>query len=545
MTSGSTPPRRTLDGVIDAFLAWVAEGSVDPETVDPDGAVVALVAHTDCTGRNVGHWMAGDVGHALHHMTAEGYRDLAAGTLSALLLYLSTTGLMAPDSDPLPSLLQELVNTATRPEADEPVDPPTLLPVQLADECELATAVRRSVLYRRLRGLLAWVGDGRGLTASSHLPRRKELRELCTATGLVEDPAVAERVDRTRSAADIPAVDLMWALGQGSTVVTVTGATARPGPGAAALTGTDDAALLDLWDTLFDHLVSVGPVGPASAWGPEVDVELPGMLFGLYQADGPVPLDAFIEAVGRRQDLTEMYDEHPVVRDMVAEAVRTSFEELSRAGATVLTESAVELTPLGVWVVRQGLLHNGFTAPLVGELADRPAEDLLEQLAVWPEEVVRAECAAWVSRRPAVTAATELLQAAIGGPPARRGMCFVALDQIGLAAMPAVREWAVDPVLTPYAKVWLATTAGKEPELTPDEAGMMTVDLWAAMIDTHGPEMLTGQLGELGQADQQALFVSTLGSVEHPRRDEVLEVLAVHHPDSAVRRAAQDVLNSA
>ncbi|MCZ9338964.1 hypothetical protein NGM37_14390, partial [Streptomyces sp. TRM76130] len=119
----------------------------------------------------------------------------------------------------------------------------------------------------------------------------------------------------------------------------------------------------------------------------------------------------------------------------------------------------VRLTPLGLYGLRARLLEAGFTAPAVGELADKGADTLLDGTADFPPAAAHAETEGWLARREPLAAARELLAAARGadaGAPLRRLRCQQALALVGADAEPALREVLGDPELGGLARVWLA-----------------------------------------------------------------------------------------
>lgn len=96
----------------------------------------------------------------------------------------------------------------------------------------------------------------------------------------------------------------------------------------------------------------------------------------------------------------------------------------------------------------------GVEAPVVGDLADKGADALLDGVAHFPEPAARAETEQWLARREPAEAARELLVAAKGsdpGAPLRRLHCQQSLALVGGEAEPAVRgswttrSWAGSP----------------------------------------------------------------------------------------------------
>ncbi|MEV7782812.1 hypothetical protein [Kitasatospora sp. NPDC088351] len=205
----------------------------------------------------------------------------------------------------------------------------------------------------------------------------------------------------------------------------------------------------------------------------------------------------------------------------------------------------VRLTPLGQYGIRQWLLEDGYDAPLVGELAQGDAVELLrtvcEAANVLPEEELRV----WVTGREPVEAARELLAAARGDDtyaPLRRMLCQLALTMLGGAAEPAVREVLDDPELGGGARAWLASIGAADVP-TPERAMVLwtVVDTFAAqLLDSGGDaELLRELIAGLPVTDNPASYFGELWRVDHPYTADVLEAVGELHLDRAVAKEAR------
>jgi hypothetical protein len=161
----------------------------------------------------------------------------------------------------------------------------------------------------------------------------------------------------------------------------------------------------------------------------------------------------------------------------------------------------------------------------------------------------RAEYRAWLAARPVGSAVTELIDAARGDDALLRGLAFEALRVVGAPAEPDVRAVLDEPVLRPYALLWLAEHDGIDPEdaievLTREEVTWLWVDTAAAVADHGEAPMLVRHLDSAVQHTIPALL-DEVRAVGHPRTVQVLVALAAAHPDpalaKAVRRAAFQV----
>ncbi|MCX4688344.1 hypothetical protein [Kitasatospora purpeofusca] len=205
----------------------------------------------------------------------------------------------------------------------------------------------------------------------------------------------------------------------------------------------------------------------------------------------------------------------------------------------------VRLTPLGQYGIRQWLLEDGYDAPLVGDLAQGDAGELLrgvsEAANVLPEEELKV----WIEGREPVAAARELLEAARGSDayaPMRRMLCHSALTLLGAPAEPAVREVLGDPELGGGAAAWLVALGAADVP-APDRATALwtVVDAFAAqLLDTGGdPELLRELVAELPVTEEPADYLGELWRVEHPYTADVLEAVGEMHPDRAVAKEAR------
>lgn len=234
----------------------------------------------------------------------------------------------------------------------------------------------------------------------------------------------------------------------------------------------------------------------------------------------------------------ELFDEEEGEEPAVVGEEPLDEEESARFGL-------VRLTPLGQYGIRQWLLEDGYDAPLVGELAQGDAAELLravcESANVLPEEELRV----WTAGREPVAAARELLAAARGDDaygPLRRMLCVSALDLLGAGAEPAVREVLDDPELGGAARAWL-TAQGATDVPVPTRAMTLwtVVDTFAAqLLDSGGDAALLRELvADLPVKGDTATWFGELWRVDHPYTADVLEAIGELHLDRAVAKEAR------
>ncbi|MER6300972.1 hypothetical protein ABT247_15610 [Kitasatospora sp. NPDC001539] len=234
----------------------------------------------------------------------------------------------------------------------------------------------------------------------------------------------------------------------------------------------------------------------------------------------------------------ELFDEEEGEEPAVVGEEPLDEEESARFGL-------VRLTPLGQYGIRQWLLEDGYDAPLVGELAQGDAAELLrgvcESANVLPEEELRV----WVAGREPVGAARELLAAARGDDgygPLRRMLCVSALNLLGPSAEPAVREVLDDPELGGSARAWLSTQGASDVPAPSRAMALWTVvDTFAAQLLDNGgdAELLRELITDLPVNGDPVEWFGELWRVDHPYTADVLEAIGELHPDRALAKEAR------
>ncbi|MFG2141958.1 hypothetical protein [Streptomyces sp. NPDC048650] len=483
-------------------------------------------------------------------------------------------------------------------------DRPTLPPVRLHSEAELARDALGAPLMARAARLARWaergvpVGVGGeilhealgaatehlGLTDDEDGPAyAAEAWQLAVDTGLVE----IEELPESDEEAD-----------KGDAAV----GTATPGEELGLLTSGSPHDILDLWlegmetvladaaapdlSDIADQIAEGGEVDlDALDWNPEEEAELlDGILGNLYlltalseAPDQDVPLPALAASMIVPDDMEEPTDD---ILEEVSEAMmrlddqfrvlepiglvayrpvdEALIEELDEQGETVtsaepLTDEdvsrygMVRLTPLGVWAVRARMLDAGAHAPAVGDLTDKGADVLLEALPDYPEALAQAESERWLAARAPLDASRDLLGAARGDDaraPLRRLAAQQALSLVPPEAEGALREVLDDRQLGGLARVWLAERSLPGiPEPSQDMIFWLTVDTIAAQLDSADDEA-AAELRDLVQSltEQHSGFFDTAWRVDHPATADVLEAMGRLHPD---RKAAKEARKAA
>ncbi|MGW1493409.1 hypothetical protein [Streptomyces sp. NBC_00191] len=470
-----------------------------------------------------------------------------------------------------------------------PEDRPTLPPVRLHSEAELARDALATPLLTRAVRLARWAGpDTRvgagGELVDEQLPAAAE--ELGLGAG-GDGPAYAS--EAWRAAVDTGLVEVQDPADDDAEHGTVTA-----GENLAVITSGAPQDILAIWldaleavhadaiapllDDLADAIRADGEIDyEALDWDPDAEAEfLDGVLGNLYlltvtehgAGDEPVPLPALAASMIVPDDMGEPTDDvleqvsvammrlddqfrlfepvglveyRPVDEALMAEegeepAPPVDDEDVSRYGL-------VRLTPLGLYGIRARMLEAGIDAPAVGELAGKGADVLLDGLARYPELAARAETEQWLARREPADSARELLAAARGadaGAPLRRLHCQQALTLVGPQAEPAVRAVLDDVELGGLARVWLAERGASDVPAPPESMIFwLAIDTIAAQLDAADGDLEELQGLVEGLVGQHSGFFDAAWRVEHPGTADVLEAMGRLHPDKRVAKEAR------
>ncbi|MFF1730060.1 hypothetical protein [Streptomyces sp. NPDC058247] len=466
-------------------------------------------------------------------------------------------------------------------------DSSPLPPARLHSEAELARDALATPLLSRAVRLARWAGPETRVGAGGELVE-EQLPAAALELGLGADAdGAADASEAWRVAVDTGLVEIVdeeegtVAAGEDLAVVASGSPQDILGLWLGALdTALADASIPDL-DDLVDVLEETGEVDFSQLdWDPEAEAEfLEGVLGNLYlltvseggAADEPVPLPALAASMIVPDDMGEPTDD---VLEQVSDAmlklddqfrllVPVGLVEFQPVDEALLAEieegdgisepdtfddsdvtryGMVRLTPLGLFGVRARMIDAGLDAPVVGDLADKGADTLLDGTSSFPQAAAQAEIEQWLARREQLVAARELLAAARGadaGAPLRRLRCQQALSLVGREAEPALREVLDDAELGGLARVWLAEHGASDVPAPPESLIFwLTVDTIAAQLALEGNSDELQGLVE-GLAAQHRGFFSAAWKVDHPATGDVLEAMGRLHPDKKVAKEAR------
>ncbi|MEU5976714.1 hypothetical protein [Streptomyces sp. NPDC047315] len=476
-----------------------------------------------------------------------------------------------------------------------PQDRPSMPPVRLHSDAELARDALATTLLSRAVRLARWAGAETRVGAGGELVE-EQLSAAAEQIGLPQDDeGRAYASEAWRAAVDAGLVAVHDPEGDGAdgddAYGTVTAgenlpliASGSPQDVLAVWLEILEAAHADAIAPLLDDITDVigedGEIDYAALdWDPEAEAEfLDGVLGNLYLltvTDGgagnePVPLPALAASMIVPDDMGEPTDDvleqvstamvrlddqfrllesvglvdfRPVDEELMAEVGADTAEPGEPVGdEDVSRYGLVRLTPLGLYGVRTRMLEAGLDVPAVGDLAAKGADVLLDGLAHYPESAARAETELWLGRHEPAAAAHELLAAARGadeGAPLRRLRCQQALTLIGPEGEPEVRAVLDDAELGGLARVWLAERRATDVP-PPSEAMIfwLSVDTIAAQLDAGGElAELQGLVQDL--VGQHSGFFDAVWRVDHPATAEVLEAMGRLHPDRRIAKEAR------
>lgn len=323
----------------------------------------------------------------------------------------------------------------------------------------------------------------------------------------------------------------------------------------------DKSAVLRGWVALFDawSLVCPAPGEAGSALIGDVVVAAPQFLSVMHLSSGPVTELTLLELLTQRiAELRTERAEEGSAPDLptpgeLATLLDWALDGLASVGALTRCHdpgsvNQAVLTPLGNWAVWVKLEQICVAAlSPVGNI-EQSADDMLRGCVRLSPGPARDEYRAWLAARPTGPAVTELLDAARGEDALVRALAFEALRVVGAPAEPAVRQVAdTEPVLRPYALLWIAEHEGADPDdlasgvpglLTREETTWLWVDTAAAVADHGEGGLLVDHLESATQASVPELL-EEVRATGHPRTVQVLVALAAAHPDPALARAVR------
>ncbi|MGH3831087.1 MAG: plasmid pRiA4b ORF-3 family protein [Pseudonocardiaceae bacterium] len=211
-----------------------------------------------------------------------------------------------------------------------------------------------SVLVGQVVDFVRWVGGGRKLTQTGALTladARVLIERLGTGDEL--DPAIGERVFKTKSSVELLGLSLIVEWAKAARLVRVVRGRLVPVKKTTALLERP----VELWMALFEVVGRLGPAFLPSGWSEsflrrEFAAGFAALRSALYSRDGAVGLDELCDLVWHTVTAPYVLDDATDIqlttaRRMNDRDVRRTLGTLTRLGVVTLTEDSAELTAAG------------------------------------------------------------------------------------------------------------------------------------------------------------------------------------------------------
>jgi hypothetical protein len=385
---------------------------------------------------------------------------------------------------------------------------------------ELAAAARESELLRRVGALTAWVGERREVTEDGDLTEA-DAAEAAELLG-------------------VSAVELLlcWEVALATDLVVVSEDDSEADANPDLWPTGDDAEDVGTWTAAFTQTL------PSL----EIDAELAGEDTLEFDGLGSLVLPMFltrsagVPLADLRAMAAEIANEH--VEDDAAwdawlaahdDPVDVLLARLTEHGAVTVEDDVARLTPLGLLAMREELVEGGIEIPLLPELPDMTAADLLSAVGGLTDEELADLTSEWLGRHNAA----DLLTAAADAHPEGRVHAMTVLGDVPDTPWETALD---DDALRPYALVAL------ERGLEPADIAWLAIDLLAATADQLGAydeDAVEELFGSVVPAGQEQEVLTAAWRLPHPETYEVLTLVGNHHPDKQVAKAARTAAHKA
>ena len=395
----------------------------------------------------------------------------------------------------------------------------TFPPVALAADAELARSVPLVPLVADALRLTLWTGT-----------------RPVAGSGLLPD-ADAEAA-RAELELDDLRLHLAWVVAVNSGMLRILNGGAARGPLPDELPAE---AALEFWDGVVMDVLDRADAGLTGS--PVIDEHLAETLATLYSAAQGVAPATLVESILQAHELvcapgpdelTELVG--PLGADLPA-----ALGLLEYAGLVDLADpGGVRLTALGAWAVRRDLIREGHDAPTTAEVevfADLDAAELVA--AIVSGQATPNVVAYWLEHHSPAEAARELIQVAATGTAGQRGAVGAILEELGPEAEVPVREALTEPLMWRYAASWLHVRDLQAPPLTPEDHSWIAVDSLAALLYFADATEAMSSFDVLEAGEDLVRLIGEMAAVEHPDAIAVFDLLADHHAEPAVAKAAR------
>jgi hypothetical protein len=311
----------------------------------------------------------------------------------------------------------------------------------------------------------------------------------------------------------------------------------------------------ELGGELWQQYSEAGEADALSAWGELVSEYLEYAGDTVSASDEPDPHQLVDELM--LISLPLLYAGHGMSRDRKVSLVARIREEdasdvvdayldpLMAVGFLDRQDDTITMTALGKWGYRRIRLADGGLAPLLDELGEYPAPNLLWSLPNLSRERAAEAADRWVASRETALAAEELLEAASTYGSYIRGRAVRLVEQLpDHVADEAFTAYADDPLVGPYALVRRLRQAGSGEPLPLEASRALAVDtLLVSLEDRFLIDNTRDVPDEVWEHAKPLLDRTAPWPVRHPQAEEAYELIAELHPHGKTRKLAKKALH--
>lgn len=430
--------------------------------------------------------------------------------------------------------------------------PPESVPaVRLPSSAVLAEMARSSPLLDDVARLAAWIGTRKHLTQTGAL-RLGDAWAAVEELGLLEKETSENVRARVRSARDIRALQMLWAVAVASGFVTLSRTTASEGPALQLWRDGDDDEVLEAWRRAFEVVTDLGiDYGLERRYQPplfeQVEEAVLGACPGLY-VGARTSVDELIAELAESLGVAGAQFGEPL-KSWVDREVRDFVGRLAEVGALGDEGGEVTMTPLGRWVVREQLLEVGTDAPVVGDVRGMDAGQMLAQVCRLPAEESERARREWLDCRSPDQAARDLARVGCEGRALERvAVLTILASDLGSVAAAVLAEVADDERFGPHARTWLAEHAGGHVDdwLSEVQKRRLAVDGVAALLQALPPGYSVRDVPEeVWQFAETCLPAAGDAPIGDAEAIQVYEAIGAAHPKGRVRKAAKKAAHQA
>ncbi len=422
--------------------------------------------------------------------------------------------------------------------------PNTFNPVRIPDIEERLDDVQSAPLLLQVQALAEFcAAPGAALTEKGHL-------RLADARELVQMLATGDELEGVRSATELEYLDRVVRI------AVTAGAVRRYQKKLVEVKSFGELDILTAHQRIVEAaLVSVPPREGVVDWLHDLRLGSSVLLLAALLHTGEDGLDgAELIDILERYVAERLPDPARLVEEMLpvcVDLVLGDFDELGLVEIVPDDEPCPDcddehfialLTPAGVAAAVELLRGQGFEIPERPDPVGSSAAELVALAGVGRPEDWMADACAWLDASSDPSAARDLLTAVVDGG-ADRLTLMLAIDAVDEtvpeeAAVEAMRS-LLDGPGDGFALLWLRERgAVGRSDVAPERWSGAMVDILSVSLDAGGEEELVSSFG-IECVPERNELLDEMWRLDHPRVEEVLDVLGARHPDKATAKRAR------